>query len=140
MNASLGSTAFFWCAVGSRDYHSEFSTFWLVRNSTSGYNFSFQNSSGEIIIDGYCRRRYYCYTFLKIPASDLNNNTEIQCQASFDICPVDFQSSSIATLHIQGIKRKNEHMGLYIAFHDDDNYVNRFTGSSIRPSTAGVCG
>ena len=104
LNASLGSTAVFQCEVYDKyGLYREISIFWLVRNSTSGYNFSFQYSSGEIIIDEYCWGPYYCYTFLKIPASDLNNNTEIQCQASFDICPDDLQSSSIATLHIQGI-------------------------------------
>ena len=105
MNASLGSTAVFQCGVYDRyRYYSDFSTFWLVRNSTSGYNFSLQNSSGEVFIDGDHSRCFFaCESILSIPASDINNNTEIQCQASFDICPDDLHNSSIATLQIQGI-------------------------------------
>lgn len=104
VDTTLGSTAFFSCYVEDSHYtYEEYSIFWLVYNNTAGYSFSVNDSEGEIIIDGstsHCL--IYCNSFLSIPAYEVNNNTEIQCQASFDNCPGDLQNSSIATLHIRG--------------------------------------
>ena len=106
VNTTLGSTAVFQCYVEDSHYlFEEFSMFWLVHNSTSGYSFRIQDSEGEIVIDGDTSPcYYYCDSILSIPASEINNNTEIQCQASFDIYPEELQNSSIATLQLQGNK------------------------------------
>ena len=108
VNTTLGSTAVFRCYVEDSYYLFErFSMFWLVHNSTSGYSFRIQDSEGEIIINGDTSRCLIdCYSTLSIPASEINNITEIQCQASFDIYPEDLRNSSIATLQVQGIVRK----------------------------------
>ena len=108
VNTTLGSTAVFWCYADDSYYLFErFSVFWLVHNSTSGYSFRIQDSEGEIIIDGDTSRCFLdCYSTLSIPASEINNNTEIQCQASYDVYPEELQNSSIATLQVQGIMRK----------------------------------
>ena len=106
MNTTLGSTAVFRCYVEDSNYlFEEFSMFWLVHNSTSGYSFRIQDSEGEISINRDTSRCFFnCYSTLSIPASEINNNTEIQCQASFDIYPEELQNSSIATLQLQGNK------------------------------------
>ena len=109
INASVGSTAVFQCRVYDvYGTFESFSIFWLVHNSTTGnvtgYNVSVQDMEGGITIDGdICIHAYnICYSYLSIPASEINNNTGVQCQASFNIYPEDLQNSSVATLYVQG--------------------------------------